>query len=340
MKNREPGMCYWRGMRQKFSPICNRLTEMLADARGSLAPIFALTLFCIIALVGAALALAMDSKSAANLQAAADSSALAGATAFINATSPRAQDRKAEAIRLATAAAKANAHYALTRMDVGQIVEDPYGQKTEVTVDLSFEPTNPASKMAGRNANISINRSASASATWGFPLCILALNNKGAGLAVSDHSELLAENCVVWSNSQSSNSMSFSGGTSETKFFCAGGSVRTSSAARVVPRPHERCDRIPDPLEDWVPPAAGTPNSVLSTAAGDPRTYDIDELIWQIQILLNDAKIKNTVGGLSGLDLYSGEPMEAGLAANLLQTVTSLVDLIAGGSGTVGSNPN
>lgn len=257
-------------MKKKLAQIYDISVAFRAGARGSLAPIFALTIFCIVALAGAAIALGMDSKAANNLQAAADSSALAGATAFINATSARLEDRKEEAVLLATAAAQNNADYALTRMDVGQIVEDAYGQKTEVTVDLSFEPVNPASKMVGRNANVSINRSATASAVWGFPLCILALSTSDVGLSTAGASEVLAENCVIWSNSSRSNSMTFSGGEAETKYFCSAGGASVDSAARVTPRPTEDCRPIPDPMEDWVPPAAGMAKIVPELEMASP----------------------------------------------------------------------
>ncbi len=89
---------------------------------------FAVSLMAIMALVGAALALGMDSRAASNLQNAADSAALAGATAFIATTSPRVQDRLAEAETTALATAQANSEYFLTKSAVSAVSEDAYGQ--------------------------------------------------------------------------------------------------------------------------------------------------------------------------------------------------------------------
>jgi Flp pilus assembly protein TadG len=234
----------------------NPLHVFAADRAGSTAPIFAMCLFAIVSLIGATIALSMDSRAANQLQASADAAALAGATAFINATSPRMEDRMDEARKLASDSARSNTQYALTQLEVGQIVEDPYGQHTEITVDLAFEPANPAAKMAGRNANIGIARKAKASATWGFPLCVLALNESGTGLMISGAANLVAENCIIWSNSKSGTSMAFEGGRAEAKYFCAAGNT-AQSGGQVSPTPHEQCAPMPDPLDDWVAPAPG-----------------------------------------------------------------------------------
>lgn len=220
-------------------------------------PIFAFSLVAIVTLAGAALALGMDSRAANNLQSAADSSALAGATAFLASSSPRASDRLEDARAMARSTAAANAEYVLTGLGVSAVTEDPYGQHTEIEVKLAFEPANPAAKMLGRNANVTIERTAAASATWGFPLCILSLSERGSGLATADDTSLVADNCVIWSNSRSSRSMAFLGGEAQSKHFCASGRASTRGS-RVSPRPHENCDPIPDPLEDWTAPAAGS----------------------------------------------------------------------------------
>ena len=262
--------------------LTRHAASFAADRSGSTAPIFAVCLMAIVSLVGATIALSMDSRAANQLQATANSAALAGATAFINATSPRMEDRMDEARVLAEGAARSNSQYALTELEIGQIVEDPYGQHTEITVDLAFEPANPAAKIAGRNANIGISRKAVASATWGFPLCILALNEDGAAFKIGGSAELTAENCIIWSNSTGSNSMSFEGGRSEAKYFCARGDAFESGGS-VTPTPHEQCDPIPDPLDDWVPPAPGQPTSVPDVIA----LKSVNSLLQQASLFAN-----------------------------------------------------
>ncbi|MEZ5946565.1 MAG: pilus assembly protein TadG-related protein [Hyphomonas sp.] len=241
----------------KYCERANTLRARFHGEDGSTLPLFAVTLMAIVALAFAAIALGLDSKAANNLQNAADSAALAGATAFVAANSPRAEDRLEEARQTALATAQGNAEYVLSNMDIAAISEDAYGQHTEIEVALAFEPANVAAKVLGRNANIALTREAAASTTWGFPLCILALEPTGNGLSTADSTSLSAMNCVIWSNSTGARSMAFSGGDAETKFFCAAGKAPVSGGTQISPRPTEHCDRIPDPLNGLQIPTPG-----------------------------------------------------------------------------------
>jgi len=259
--------------------------DFRADESGSTLPIFAVTLTAVIALVCATIALGMDSRSANSLQIAADSAALGGATAFITATSPRVQDRASEAQRVAAAIAQQNASYTLTNVGIASLVEDAYGQHAQIDIALQFEPVNAMAKVAGRTSSIEIERKASATATWGFPLCILSLNKNGTGLSTSDDVHLVAENCVIWTNSRESKSMLFRGGRAEAKFFCSAGGA-DSVGTHLSPRPHTDCDSIPDPLEDWRPPAPGVPEIIKSIQTAEPQSRDAKKLLKQLDKLL------------------------------------------------------
>ncbi len=230
----------------------------MENTRGSLMPVFALSLTAIIALVAATIALGMDSRAANNLQATADSAALSGATAFINSASPKASDRLGEAYQSAQSVAASNSEYVIRTLDVSAVTEDPYGQKTSIVVDVSFEPANAMAKIAGRNGTVAISRSATAEATWGFPLCILALEENQSGITTRDDISLTADNCLIWSNSRTQRSMDFAGGDIQAKYLCAAGKVSRTNGAQATPLPTEDCDAIPDPLYDWRPPAADT----------------------------------------------------------------------------------
>lgn len=233
----------------------------MKNTRGSLMPIFALSLTAIIALVAATIALGMDSRAANNLQSTADSAALSGATAFINAASARASDRLGEAYQSAKSVAASNSEYAIRSLDVSAVTEDPYGQKTSIQVDVSFEPANAMARIAGRNGTVAITRSATAEATWGFPLCILALEENQSGITTQDKISLTADNCLIWSNSKSQHSMEFAGGDIRAKYLCAASKVSRTNGAQIIPLPTENCNTIPDPLHDWKPPAAAAPQS-------------------------------------------------------------------------------
>ncbi len=221
-------------------------------------PIFAICLMAIMALVGATLALGMDSRSGHQVQQAADSAALGGATAFLNTDSARAETRLEAARLQAKALAERNSNYALADLAVDAVSEDAYGQHTQLAVELEFQPVNFFSKFTGRASTAPIRRRAVATSTWGFPLCILALGNKDAtGLAMKQFAALTAEGCIVWSNNTSSQSMNFEGGRGRSKSFCAAGLVDRSHRASISPIPEQNCQPIPDPLEGWTPPAPG-----------------------------------------------------------------------------------
>lgn len=291
-------------------------------------PIFALCILAIITLAGAAIALSFDSRAANNLQIAADESALSGATAFLNANSPRAEDRIASAKLAAEASAHANANFSLSKLDVGAITEDAYGQKTEIDVALKFTPANPAAQLAGRNANITIERQAAASATWGFPLCVLGLQGSATGLSTSGKANLTAENCIVWTNSTSSRSMEFTGGRATTKYFCASGKAYIASAS-VTPRPHEKCEPIPDPLAGWIPPAPGTLEGLPFPSASKNQSPNVAALASQLATVLSMTGLKtNTKALLDAMD--SGEVLsEAQVQA--LHTAISTAAMVLGG---------
>lgn len=308
----------------------NKVTPVFQpdDERGSVMPIFAIGLLVMLCLVGATIALSFDSRAATNLQISADESALSGATAFLNTASPKAADRLVAAKLAAESSARANTTYAIAKLDVGAVTEDAYGQQTVIEVKLKFTPVNPAAQLAGRNASINIERTAAASATWGFPLCILGLNPSASGLSTSGTSSLSAENCIVWSNTTGSRSMEFKGGTASTKYFCAAGNAYIASAS-VTPRPAENCDPIPDPLASWTAPPPGKIQSNPFPSGHKNKSPNPTALAVQLVKLLDMPAAKATTSELKKA-LASGEPLPDTTAAALLAKINALALLIGG----------
>ncbi|MEQ9316423.1 MAG: Tad domain-containing protein [Henriciella sp.] len=225
-------------------------------------PIFAISLMAIMAMVGATIALGMDTRSGNHLQFAADASALGGATAFLSSDSPKADVRLEAAQKQAIALATENSEFSLSDFEIDAVTEDAYGQHTRLEVELQFDPVNYFAKFLGNKATAPIRRRAVAGATWGFPLCVLTLESKHVGVWVKDQGVLSAENCIVWSNSANKKSMRFQGGNSSAKAFCTVGEIDKDTRARVAPEPETGCQPLPDPLENFTVPISGICDSV------------------------------------------------------------------------------
>ncbi|MEO1643317.1 MAG: Tad domain-containing protein, partial [Pseudomonadota bacterium] len=239
-----------------------KLAQFKSNTAASVMPLFVICLAAIVGLIGATLALSMDSKAATEIQMSADNSALAGATAFINVKSAKLEDRITEAEKLAKAYAEQTIAYRLADFEVLAKSEDAYGQTVRLAVELEFDPVNAAASIMGRNANVDIRRKAKAEATWGFPLCTLSLAKGGTGVTVAGEAELEANNCLVWSNARGRDSMHFTGGEMLSKYACTHGKYRKEGMSRVMPLPATDCRKIPDPLADWQAPLPGSPGIV------------------------------------------------------------------------------
>ncbi|MEM8616392.1 MAG: pilus assembly protein TadG-related protein [Pseudomonadota bacterium] len=221
-------------------------------------PFFLVSLVAIMALIGGTLALSMDSRAANNLQHTTDAAALAGATAFLNSTSPKLNKRIETAETASKVYAAETTDYALRAFNVVSASEDAYGQSIKLAVELGFSPVNAAANLSGRNANVDINQRAVAEAVWGFPLCTLSLSQNETALSLSGAASLEAKNCILWSNSAASDSLRFTGGHLSTKSLCTHGLYKRSGDARVRPTPETKCDRLPDPLAYWKAPLPGS----------------------------------------------------------------------------------
>lgn len=249
-----------------------------ANEDGSIMPIFAISLLAIIALVGATLALSMDSRAANQVQHTTDAAALGGAVAFINIDTAKLEDRKQAALLQADVLAKQNTELALVRVETIAASEDEYGQYLQMSVDVEFKPTNAAAGMTGRNANVAISGRAVADATWGFPLCLLSLSTTGESFTTSDNASFHAQDCIIWSNSTDSRSLNFTGGSVRSKSTCTAGGA--FGGMRAHPSPATQCRQIADPLAGWKPPQpgkcpalSGTPTRNSSLLASELNKY-------------------------------------------------------------------
>ena len=232
--------------------LLGKVKHFYRNEAGNVMMIFVIMITAILALVGATLALSMDSKAAAELQWAADESALSGATAFVASKKLKLDDRLKEAEAQSTTAAAQNTNYKLADFDVLAASEDRFQQSITMAVELEFKSTNAAASMTGRNANVNVRRRAVAEATQGFPLCILTLSETQRGVRVhtfDPNLKLSAENCIIWSNSKRGDSISVVEGGLVAKGICTVGGHRTGGKA--VPAPVTGCAPMPDPMEGY-----------------------------------------------------------------------------------------
>ncbi|WP_084418050.1 TadE/TadG family type IV pilus assembly protein [Henriciella litoralis] len=312
------------------------LSKRFAKATGgSTMPIFAISLMAILSLVGATIALGMDSRSGHALQQAADASALGGATAFLNTDSPKAEVRLAAARVQASALARQNSDYELADMDIGAVSEDAYGQHTRIEVELEFKPVNYFAKIAGGSATAPVRRRAVASATWGFPLCVLTLDENNPGIRIRDYGRLSAKGCIVWSNSSAGEAMKFDGGSADAKAFCAHGGYRRDAKASVSPLPETGCQQLPDPLKGYSIPLSGICDSTnanikrIGSTRLQPGIY-CGGLIIHARNVTMDPGIYHIRGG--GLKIIARGALEAQGVTFILDNEVGNID-IKGNSG-------
>lgn len=217
-----------------------------AHEGGNIAPIFMICLTAIIGMVGAALTLSLDTRAAQQIQYTTDESALTGATAFLNSKQLILQNRIKEAEEQARLSAEDNSEYHLRDFEVISVSDDPFQQSIKMAVEVEFQPSNATANFTGRNANVEIRRRAVAEAVRGFPLCILTLNETVRGVRLLTQNQLTAENCIIWSNSKTNESISLANGRLIAKGICAAGKVK--GAQRATPTPETGCKVLPDPL--------------------------------------------------------------------------------------------
>lgn len=259
-------------------------------------PIFAISLIAIVALVGATLALSMDSRASNQVQHVTDAAALGGAVAFINTDTAKLEDRKLAALQQADILANQNTELALVKVETLASSEDEYGQYMKMSVDVEFKPTNAAAGLTGRNANVGVRGRAVADATWGFPLCLLSLSETGPSFTLEGNPSFIADNCIIWSNSTDTRSLDFQGGHVRTKSICTAGGA--FGGFRAKPSPSTQCRQIRDPLEGWKPPQPGKCPALPGTHSRDmsrlaaeldnylKRDFEINEFLEETRKLM------------------------------------------------------
>ncbi len=247
------------------------LRACASDQRGAVMPIMAAVMM--IAAGGAALAVDLGRAYSvkADLQAAADSAALAAAIMLPDVKAAR------KAAQLAVDRTLPNLKPVLTADDLDfgswnaseRRVDEESGDASavQVTVQLSESRGNALETLfAGVFGENAMDIASSATAGKNGVFCLLALDQNGKGLEVKKDSELEMRACGAQVNSTGKEAIKVEGKKSSLigDGFCVSGGAAIKGGATVSPQPSEGCPPHADPLAELEIPLAGacTDNAV------------------------------------------------------------------------------
>lgn len=186
-----------------------------------------------------------------NLAAAADAASLAGATELADLYIDR---KDGEAGDLTTAVAT---KYALANGGEQEAtnVKVTMGDPMTVSVRLTAAGKRYLSKMVSES-DPKIDFTSVASAVRVANACVIALSKTATpGIEYNLSGDVIANDCSIWSNSQTLNSTEGNGsGIVEADTNCSVGNADVTSSFRIRPGARSDCIPVKDPFADWSPP--------------------------------------------------------------------------------------
>jgi len=246
---------------------------------GGLAVGFTVSLPVVLAAVGMASDYITMTKVRADLQAAADAAAMAGAREILLARSNAAQVKSAAmsyaAYSLVGDGAATKEQLAAANLQVGADVIDDF---SAVKVDIA-EAWAPFFAHLIKEDITPIRVNATARFVGSNNICVLGLSDKGSPVFVDRYGQLTGNGCGVFSNSRGTAALKVETGAKlETSITCSVGGNSVSASAVVDPSPLSDCPVVPDPLADRPAPAVSScdHNSMFltnQTMTLDPGVY-------------------------------------------------------------------
>ena len=246
------------------------LVHFLRSASGSIVVPFAIASPVLLATSGLAIDYATHSMKVAELQAAADASALGAAKELALAGS---SDAAIEAV--------AASYVAMELGDRGSVVTSTADiDRGAGTLRVALEELWTPTFAQFLNADITpIRVDATASLVGGTNICVLALDGSGTkAIHLDKNAKLQANGCGVYSNSTHAQGIRLDMDSSmHAASICSTGGYKSKTTA-VSPTPTTDCPAISDPLIDRTAPVAGScDNTGLTLASGNhtllPGTY-------------------------------------------------------------------
>lgn len=220
-------------------------------SEGSLAPLLALALVPLVAVVGAAVDYSRANDIRSKVQGALDSAVIAGA-----------KDNSANWIAVALNTFNGTVNNLLdSSAGVPSFILNPDGSfsgKVSASVPMEFVRALGTSSM-----NVSAQSTVMVAPTSpGAQYCLVALNLTAApAVQVSGNGSISikAPSCVMQVNSNAANAVDLSGNaTVKTIDNCVHGSVKTSGNSSISPMPDAVCKTLPDPFVNYLKPILGT----------------------------------------------------------------------------------
>jgi Flp pilus assembly protein TadG len=223
-----------------------RMSRFAADNAANTIVTFALTLPILVAAAGMAVDYSLAAKARSNMQAVADSAALASVTEL--------QLARSDESRI-TAVANNFVNSAL--QDVSTTVKvDLDALTVQVGIDKHYTPYFRTA------SNLQLHASATAKMSGTMPLCLLGLDPIAPQTIGLQNSALLtAPGCLVQSNSKGlAGLQSLLFAVLKSGMTCSSGGVVLTLGSNYVPMPTTDCPVLPDPLRSRVPPSVGACN--------------------------------------------------------------------------------
>ncbi len=238
-------------MKRRQNCYFNTLRHLIRDTAGGAALTFGLIFPATIGAAGAALDYSNMRQTRAQMQAAADSSALAASREF-------RLGNAGPATISAVAALQAKSILAETVPDA-RISPSVDTKVKSVTVEISASVKTYVMKVLNSNT-ATITVTATARISGGSPICVIGLDQEGSPtLFLQKNARLSAPGCAVYSDSTRSGGLQVQDKAQLTAaFVCSSGGVKRVASGTVTPAPQADCPNVPDPLAARKPPAVAS----------------------------------------------------------------------------------
>jgi len=233
--------------------LASKISQLLNDNSANIAFATALTLPILAGLSGGAVDFVTASKYKAQIQAAADAGALAGASEISLAV------RNDTTIR---EMANLSVQQALSGKPTGQL---PYktgvnvnADKSGIKVDVSLT-WKPMFMGLISNSFSMINATAIANVMGSGNICVMGLSpGRRQTVHMETRAKLVGNGCGIYSKSTATNSIEVGDAARvEASFICSEGGIKQNTSSQVTPAGVQDCPTPPDPLAGRIKPAVG-----------------------------------------------------------------------------------